>query len=565
MNILGISAYYHDSAACILVDGVPVAAIEEERFTRVKHDNSFPVKAIKKCLEIAKLSIEQIDLVTYYEKPVKKLERVIETFVATYPLSLEAFVTKMPEMLLNKLDIQKSLRKSTGYKGKIIYVPHHLSHAAAAFYTSPFKSAAILVVDGVGEEETITLWEGKGNALTQLKAINFPHSVGLLYSTFTAFLGFTVNSDEYKMMGLAAYGKPRYLKQVREMYRVDEVGGFELEMRFFSYRESLRQMWCPALENLLGPPRKPGAPFTQRHKDIAASIQQVTEEIYFALAKQLRQITKAKNLCIGGGVALNSLANGKLFAQTKFPNIHIFGAAGDNGAALGCAYVAAREFDKRAKQVVPKNLLLGSVVGGEEAIAAKLAQYGWKYKKFEQEEELLSSVSRKLYQGKVVGWINGKMEFGPRALGSRSILGRTFPRQMKERVNEIKMREMFRPFAVSVLQEEASKWFETPKQTAYFPQMNYCFPVRPSREKQLRAVVHADKTCRIQTVNEAENGRYYRLIKQYSKISGIPCVLNTSFNTKIEPIVESLDQILTDFGVMKLDYLVIENYLIKRS
>lgn len=564
MNILGVSAYYHDSAACILKDGVPVVAIEEERLTRVKHDNSFPENAIKKCLEIANLSIDDIDIVAYYEKPIKKLERVIETFVATYPHSLEAFVVKLPEMLLDKLDIQKNLRRTVGYRGKIIYVPHHMSHALAAFITSSFKSAAILVVDGVGENETITMWEAKSESLTQLGAINFPHSLGLLYSTFTAFLGFRVNSDEYKMMGLAAYGEPKYLKQIKEMYKMDRLGNFELNLHYFAYRESMRQMWSPAFEEALGSPRKAGKQFSQRHKDIAASIQAASEEIYFSLVDRLGQLTKSNNLCIGGGVALNSLANGKLFAQTKFRNIHIFGAAGDSGAALGSAYVAAREFDKGAKLRAPSNLYLGSIVGSEEEIANKLDEYGYKYKKYDVENQLLLEVARKLFQGKVVGWINGRMEFGPRALGSRSILARTFPRQMKDRVNEIKMREMFRPFAVSVLQEEVRNWFEVPKHVQYFPQMNFCFPVKKNREKQLSAVVHADKTCRIQTVNEVENDRYYQLIKQYSKISGIPCVLNTSFNTKIEPIVENLDQILSDLGEMRLDYLVIEDYLIRR-
>jgi len=563
MNVLGISAFYHDSSACILVDGVLVAAMEEERLTRVKHDNSFPVLAIKKCLELANLSIEQIDLVAYYEKPVKKLERVLETFVVTYPFSIESFVKKMPELLLDKLDIPKVMKKQLGYKGKIMYVPHHLSHAAAGFYTSPFRESAVLVVDGVGEEETITMWEANAHDIVKIGSINFPHSLGLLYSTFTAYLGFRVNSDEYKMMGLAAYGVPKYANQVRKLFKIKNDGGFELDLKYFSFQSSIRKMWSPLLEELLGAPRSSKQNLTQRHKDIAASIQIASEEIYIALVNKLSQICKSKNLCIAGGVGLNSLANGKLYASTMYENIHIYGPAGDSGASLGAAYLGDKQSGKGIKFIPPASLSLGSEIGSEIEIEDELKRRGYGYVKFESEKELLTNVATKLYKGKVVGWVNGRMEFGPRALGNRSILARTYPRKMKDRVNRIKMREQFRPFAVSVLENEVEKWFETPKDKNYFPHMNHCFVVKEAKEGQLGAVVHADKTCRIQTVNEIENGRYFRLIKKYRELSEIPCLLNTSFNTKKEPIVESLSQVIDDLREMSLDYLVVENFVIR--
>ncbi|HJX59410.1 hypothetical protein A2V61_02105 [Candidatus Woesebacteria bacterium RBG_19FT_COMBO_47_8] len=562
MYILGINAFYHDSSAALIKDGEVVAAAEEERFTRIKHDNSFPFKAIKFCLESSNVEIADIDFVAYYEKPLLKFERILETFIETYPFSLKPFLQSIPEWLGQKIKVEWLIKEKVGFRGKIFFIPHHLSHAAAAFYPSGLSRSAVLTIDGVGEYETCSLWRGENNKLVPLKSIIFPHSLGLLYSTFTAFLGFRVNNDEYKLMGLAAYGKPRDVDKIHKIIDLKEDGSFRLNMDYFSFRQSF-SMWGPKFERLFGSPRKRGAAFSQRHKDLAASIQRVTEEAYFKILRHLSLLTKSKNVCISGGVALNALANGKIFDSTPFTKVHILGPAGDGGTALGAALATYHQIKRRAKRKSLASLCLGTSYIQEE-IEDELNKEKIKYRKFAGEEELTQKVSAWLAKGKVVGWFQGKMELGPRALGARSILARPYPRGMKERVNEIKRRESFRPFAGSVLQEKVNTFFAVPQKNFSAPDMNYCFEVRAGWQEKLAAIVHSDASCRIQTVSK-NDGLYYKLIHSFWARTGIPCILNTSFNLAGEPIVESPAQAIADFVKTKMDFLVLGNFWLAKN
>lgn len=513
MYILGISAFYHDSAAAIIKDGKVLYAAEEERFTRIKHDNQFPFRAIASCLNKADISLSDLSYIAYYEKPLLKFERILETFVQTYPLSLK-----------------------------------------------PFHEAAILTVDGVGEYQTTGLCYGEGHSITALKSINFPHSLGLLYSTFTAFLGFKINEDEYKVMGLAAYGKPVYAEKIYQIVNLRGDGSFNLDLNYFSFRESF-QMWNKNFERMFGLPRLPHQRILKRHKDIAASIQRVTEKIYLKILTYLYNLTKCDTLCIGGGVALNALANGKIYQQTPFKKMYILGASGDSGASLGSALFTNYSILGKKKRNLITTLYLGSSYTNQE-IESILKKYNLKHIKV-RNDELLEEVASFLAKNRIIGWFQGSMEFGPRALGARSILANPQPSWMKERINEIKMREQFRPFAGSILQEYVYDYFEVPEQNHFSPFMNFCFRVHPEKRKKLSAIVHKDNTCRIQTVNE-ENGRFYKLIKKFYEITGIPCILNTSFNIKGEPIVENPQQAVGDFLRTRMDYLVIGDYIISK-
>jgi carbamoyltransferase len=567
MYILGISAYYHDSAACLLKDGRIVLAVEEERFSRIKHDNGFPYQAIQFCLKQAEISINKIDYIAYYEKPLLKFERILETFIQTYPFSLKPFLKGMPEWINYKIKVEQTIRKKIGFKGKIFFIPHHLSHAAVSYYSSFFKKSAILTIDGVGEYQTTGLWLGKGNKIKPLKSINFPHSLGLLYSTFTSFLGFKINEDEYKLMGLAAYGKPTYVKKIYSIIDIKTDGSFKLNMDYFAFREDF-QMWNKKFEDLFGKPRKPTDPVSRRDKNLASSIQKVTEEIYFKILNHLSSLTKTENLCLSGGVALNALANGKIYSKTPFKNVYIFGAAGDSGGALGSALFVYYNLlincsESQQKRIPVKNLYFGSFYNNKE-IESTLKKYKLVYEKISNEQKLINKTAKLLSQNKIIGWFQGKMEFGPRALGSRSILANPKPRFMKDKVNEIKRREQFRPFAGSILQEKVHQYFDVPEKNHWSPFMTFCFPVKPEKKKDLAAIVHQDATCRIQTVNK-ENGRYYKLIKEFFRITATPCILNTSFNVKGEPIVESPSQAIEDFLKTKMDYLLMEDYLISKS
>ena len=565
MLILGISAYYHDSAACLIKDGRVIAAIEEERFSRIKHDNNFPYKAIEFCLKSQKLKAEEIDCVAYYEKPLLKFERILETFLTTWPFSLTPFLKGMPEWLDYKIKIEATIKK-LGFKNKIFFIPHHFSHASASFYPSPFEKAAILTVDGVGEWQTTGLWQGEGNNIKPLKLINFPNSLGLLYSTFTAYLGFKVNEDEYKVMGLAAYGKPKYDVSINQLIDTKDDGSFKLNLKYFGFRESF-SMYNDRFEKLFGPARKPSEKITKRHKNIAASIQKTTEEIYFKMLNHLYSITKTENLCLSGGVVLNALANGKIYERTPFKKVYIFGAAGDSGAAVGSglfvyhSVIPAKAGIQTKRQTI-NNLYFGSEYSNKQ-IEPVLNKYKLKYIEL-NETELLDKTAKLLSEDKIIGWFQGCCEFGPRALGNRSILCKPNPRDMKTKMNIIKRREQFRPFAGSILQEKVHDYFEVPEKNLWSPFMTFCFKVKQDKKKDLVAIVHADGTCRIQTVNKT-NGRYFRLIKRFYHLTGIPCILNTSFNLKGEPIVESPEQAIEDFLITKMDYLVIGEFLVFRS
>jgi len=561
MYILGISAFYHDSAAALIQDGRVLYAAEEERFTRVKHDNQFPFQALNFCLAKAGISIDNVDYVSYYEKPLLKFERILENFVKTYPWSWRPFVRGIPEWLGDKITIEKIIRKKLGYKGRTFFIPHHVSHAAASFYPSPFTKSAILTADGIGEYQTTGLWLGEGNIITPLKSIDFPDSLGLLYATFTAFLGFKVNEDEYKVMGLAAYGEPSYADKIYQIIDVQDDGSFRMDMRFFAFRESF-QMWSKNFEKLFGKPRLKDEPVTQRDKNLASSIQKVTEDIYFRMLNHLYQTTKCENVCIGGGVGLNALANGKIYQTTPFKNVYVFGAAGDSGGAPGSALFAHHHILGNSARHSINDLRIGSDYTDEE-IEPLLKKFGLQYTVM-AENKLVEEAAGLLSQQKIVGWFQGKMEFGPRALGARSILARASPRNMKEQVNKVKIREQFRPFAGSILQEKVYEYFEVPEENHLSPFMVFCFQVKKEKRDAISAIVHEDNTCRVQTVNES-NGLYYKLIQKFYEITGVPCILNTSYNVKGEPVVENPEQAVQDFLKTDMDYLVIGNFLVAKS
>lgn len=561
MLILGISAFYHDSAAVIIKDGKILTAVEEERFTRIKHDNAFPYKAIDHCLVSNNLSIKDVDYVAYYEKPLLKFERILETFVETWPYSLGPFLKAIPEWLGEKIKVGDIIKKKLSFKGKIYYIPHHLSHASASFFTSPVKKAAILSIDGVGDVPTTSMWIGNNNKITNIGETSFPHSLGLFYSTWTAFLGFKVNSDEYKVMGLAAYGKPKFKEEIAKIIKVNNNGGLELDLSYFAFRESFK-MWSKKFEAHFGQARKYGETISRKHKDLAASLQAVTENIYFQILNDLYSKTRISNLCISGGVALNSLANGKIYKNTRFKHIYDFGPAGDSGASIGAALYVYTNILNKPRPAAVNTLYLGSNYP-EYYIKRVLEKNGLKYRRISNQEVLIKQVALKLKNNKVIGWFQGKMEFGPRALGARSILANPKLKKMKDIVNKIKRRESFRPFAASVLQEKVQELFEVPEKNHYSPYMNFCFLVKDNAKNKISAIVHNDGTCRIQTVNK-DNGLYYKLIMKFYTLTGIPCLLNTSFNLSVEPIVETPEQAVYDFKNSSMDVLVIGDFLVEK-
>lgn len=565
MIILGISAFYHDSAAALIVNGNVIAALEEERFTRIKHDNHFPIMAITRLLQITNYTIDDVDIVAYYEKPLLKFERLLDTFVTTYPRALKPFLKSIPDWLGSKISVEQTIRNKLHFTKQIMFVPHHLSHAASSFFTSSFSHAAILTIDGVGEYETTGLWSATNNKITHLAYINFPHSIGLLYSTITAFLGFKINEDEYKVMGLAAYGKPTYEKQIRHLIDAKPDGSFHLNSRYFGFETSFC-MWNKRFEKLFGSPRKPHDTVEKRHKDIAASIQKVTEEILIAMLNQLAGLTKEKNLCMSGGVALNALANGKLYKHTPFKNIHILGSASDSGTAIGAALFVYYNFFESSTHhhKILSSLALGTSSSNDDIERILLQYPRLTYQKITNEKILIRKATTMLANKKIIGWFQGPMEFGPRALGNRSILAATNPRSMKTKMNIIKHREQFRPFAGSALQETIHKYFDVPQKNHTSPFMNFCFKVKKHKQQALAAIVHQDESCRIQTVSPV-NGLYYRLIKTYAKKTHIDCIMNTSFNLQGEPIVETPRQAIEDFLKTPMDYLFINDFFIQKQ
>jgi carbamoyltransferase len=588
MRILGISAYYHDSAAALVVDGRIVAAAQEERFSRTKHDARFPEHALRYCLAAAGLGLGDLDRVVFYDKPFLKFERLLETYVAFAPKGFGQFVNAMPvwikEKLFQKTELGRHLREFVpdfDYTGRLLFSEHHLSHAASAFYPSPFESALILTMDGVGEWATTSVMKGEGNRITPLKEIHFPHSVGLLYSAFTYFTGFKVNSGEYKLMGLAPYGRPVYADLIRDkLIDLHADGSFHLNMEYFNYCTGLT-MTNRRFDRLFGRrPRPAEADITQSDMDIAASIQLVTEEIVLRLARHLRQEYGLAHLCLAGGVALNCVANGRLLRERIFDGLWIQPAAGDAGGAVGAALVGYHLHAERPRTPVKRDAMRGSYLGPEFAdtdIAARLDRVGARYQRLD-ENALLDAAAQALASEKVVGWFQGRMEFGPRALGGRSILGDPRSAKTQSVMNlKIKYRESFRPFAPSVLREDVGEYFELDVDSPY---MLLVAPIAETRRKRLSAedrekfgiellnvpksdipaVTHVDYSARIQTVHADTNPRYHRLIGRFKQLTGYGVVVNTSFNVRGEPIVCTPEDAFRCFMGTEMDELYVGNF-----
>jgi carbamoyltransferase len=588
-SILGLSAFYHDSAAALLVDGAIAAAAQEERFTRIKHDASFPRHAAAFCLERAGLRPEDVDWVVFYDKPLQKFDRLLETYLAFAPRGFASFYSALPQWLRQKLHLRRVIRRELGgrLRRRVLFCSHHQSHAASAFYPSPFAEAAVLTVDGVGEWATASIGRGRDNRIEVLREIAFPHSLGLLYSAFTYFCGFRVNSGEYKLMGLAPYGQPVYERRIREhLVSIAEDGSFWLDQRYFDYCAGLRMTSRRFAELFDGPPRSPEGPLTQREMDLAASIQRVTEDILLRMAREARRLTGCDDLCLAGGVALNCVANARLLAEGPFRRLWIQPAAGDAGGALGAAYLVWHELLGHPRPAPSGDAQRGSLLGPEYAeaeVREALEAAGAKYHFVPTEEEILERTAELLSQGKVVGFFHGRMEFGPRALGSRSILGDPRDPGMQSRMNlKIKFRESFRPFAPAVLREHAAEYFDLPPGMES-PYMLLTAPVAAAHRKavddagkrgmellallrsDIPAVTHVDGSARLQTVDEERHGRFARLLRRFHERTGCPVLINTSFNVRGEPIVCSPGDALRCFLATDMDALVVENFLLIRS
>jgi len=560
VNILGISCFYHDAAACLIQDGRLVAAASEERFTRKKHDEGFPHQAIQYCLKAGKIEAKDLDYVGFYDKPFLKFERLLSTYLSTFPRGFRSFSKAMPVWLREKLWIPQLIRKELKYEGKVLFTEHHLSHAASAFLVSPFKEAAILTVDGVGEWATASYGVGRDREIDLFKEIRFPHSLGLLYSAFTYYLGFKVNSAEYKVMGLAPYGVPRYVDQVRQIIEIKDDGSFELDMRFFSYHHGLRMVNGRFSALFGGPPRDPESKLDQRHKDIAASVQKVTEEIMLKMASWLHRETKMENLCLAGGVALNCVANGRILREGPFKDLFIQPAAGDAGGALGVAAYIFHSLLGHPRMTPMEDAYLGPEYS-EEEIRKALERYGAPYRRLER-DDLVREVAALIEGQTVIGWFQGRMEFGPRALGSRSILADARNPENKDVVNlKIKFRESFRPFAPSVLEEKIGEYFEIDRPSPY---MLLVAPVREGK-RVIPSVTHVDHSARIQSINRKQNALYYDLIREFERRTGVPVIINTSFNVRGEPIVCSPDDAYRCFMRTHMDYLVAGPYLLDKK
>ncbi len=591
-RILGISAFYHDSAAALVVDGKVVAAAQEERFTRKKHDHQFPHRAVEYCLREAGISPADLDYVGFYDKPRAKFDRLIETYAAFAPRGFRSYMQALPIWIKTKLHLPLEIDRALGnqYRGRYVFSDHHESHAASAFFPSPFDDAAIMTLDGVGEWSTTTLGHGKGNKISLTHEIRFPHSLGLLYSAFTYYTGFRVNSGEYKVMGLAPYGKPTFKDLIlQHLIHVKDDGSFWMDMSYFNYCQGVT-MTSEKFHRLFGsPPRKPESQVTQREMDLAASVQVVCEEVMVRAARFLRKTTGSKNLVMAGGVALNCVGNGKILREGIFDNIWIQPASGDAGGALGVALLIWHHLLSQPRKPEPGDSQAGSLLGpavNDIETRAFLDQQGARYHVFDNEDELLDRVANLIASDKVVGWVQGRMEFGPRALGGRSILGDARSTKMQQVMNlKIKFRESFRPFAPSVLSEKASEYFELSPQVES-PYMLLVAPVRKEKRtpesadamrnltgidmlnvkrSEIPAITHVDYSARVQTVREDANGRYYRLIKKFHNQTGCPVIINTSFNIRGEPIVCTPQDAYRCFLGTFMDVLVLENTLLLKD
>jgi len=595
MRILGIAAYYHDAAACLVVDGEIVAAAQEERFTRKKHDPGFPENAIAYCLTESKLRPADIDYIVFYDKPFLKFERLLETYLAFAPKGFQSFVTALPVWLKDKL-FQKSVitnelrtlwGKETDWEARLLFSEHHLSHAASAFFPSPFERAAVLTMDGVGEWTTTSLAVGSGNELNVHKEIHFPHSLGLLYSALTYYTGFKVNSGEYKVMGLAPYGEPTYAKLIKDhLIDIKDDGSFALDMSYFNYCTGLT-MTNERFHALFGgPPRQPESRLGQREMDLAASVQAVTEEVVLKLARGVAKSTGEKNLCLAGGVALNCVANGKLLRENIFDRIWLQPAAGDAGGAVGAALGAYHIMLNQPRKVTDGlDSMKGSYLGpqfGEQDTAERLTRSGAVFTTL-TEDEMIEQSAQALANGKAIGWMNGRMEFGPRALGGRSIIADPRSPTMQKLLNlKVKYRESFRPFAPSVLREDVAEWFEMDSDSPY---MLLVADVAQEKRRQMTAeeqalfgidklnvprseipaVTHVDYSARVQTVHQQTNPRYYKLIKRFKELTGCPVVVNTSFNVRGEPIICSPEDAFRCFMGTELDVLIVGNAILHKA
>jgi carbamoyltransferase len=585
--ILGISAFYHDSAACIVKNGQILAAAQEERFSRKKHDHRFPQLAINFCLDYAGIKSNELELVAFYDKPFLKFERLLETYLTFAPIGIKSFIKAMPLWIKEKLWMKELIKKELGYEGKIIFPEHHESHAASAFFPSPYNEAAILTMDGVGEWTTSSYGIGKGNSIELWADIKFPHSLGLLYSAFTYYTGFKVNSGEYKVMGLAPYGEPKYKKIIYDnLIDVKDDGSFRMNMDYFDYSVGLT-MTNKKFDKLFGgPPRVPETKLTQKEMDLARSLQDVTEEIVLKMGNHVFKETGFKNLCLAGGVALNCVANGKLLREGPFENIWIQPAAGDAGGALGAALVGWYCYLGNERKADGKNdLQQGSYLGpafDEDDIQSFINSSNLNAKKLD-EDKLIKTVSKLIAEEKVIGWFDGRMEFGPRALGARSIIGDARSPKMQALMNlKIKFREGFRPFAPSVLFEKVSDYFEIEKGSPY---MLLVADVKKERRVEMNedqkklwgidklnivrsdipAITHVDYSARLQTVHKETNPSYHKLISQFEKETGCAVLINTSFNVRGEPIVCTPEDAYKCFMRTNIDYLVLGNYLLAKE
>ncbi|MEX0737378.1 MAG: carbamoyltransferase [Bacteroidota bacterium] len=561
MNILGISCYYHDAAAALVQDGQLIAAAQEERFTRKKHDQNFPRHAITYCLRQAGISSQDLDYVGFYDKPMLKFERILYTYFATFPKSLPSFLKAMPVWLKHKLWIPQEIREELEYEGPILFSEHHQSHAASAFLLSPFDHAAILTIDGVGEWETTTAGVGEGNEIRLHRRMHFPHSLGLLYSAFTYYLGFKVNSAEYKVMGLAPYGKPLYYETImEELLRVKSDGSFKMHMKYFGYDYGLT-MTNKRFDRLFGrPPRLPESKLEQFHMDVAASLQKATDEIMVRLANDLHRETQSDNLCLAGGVALNCVANSKILEKTPFKNIFIQPAAGDAGGAVGVAFHIQNSLLGNERQFVWHDAFLGPEFSDEE-IEAYLEASSIPFRRL-SESELLQETARLLAEQNVIGWFQGRMEWGPRALGNRSILADARNPENQSVVNlKIKFRESFRPFAPAILEERVSEYFTWEGKS---PFMLFTAQVREDR-RTIPAVTHVDGSARLQTVSAEENRLFHGLLKEFDRQTGCPVLINTSFNVRGEPIVCTPHDAFQCFMRTNMEYFVMGSFLLDKK
>jgi carbamoyltransferase len=584
MNILGISAFYHDSAACLVRDGEVIAAAQEERFTRKKHDAGFPLNAIHYCLEQAGTGVEGIDFIVFYEKPFIKFERILETALSYAPRGISQFIAAVPALLKQKLWVSEIIKKELNFNGKVLFTGHHEAHAASAFYPSPFKEAAFLTLDGVGEWETASFGVGRDNELDIRQYLRFPHSLGLLYSAFTYYCGFRVNSGEYKLMGLAPYGRPLYRDLIlKELIDLKEDGSFKINMKYFGYCNSLRM--TNRLFNRLfdAPPRKPETKINQMYMDIAASIQNVTEEVMLKMATHIHKVTGQDKLCLAGGVALNCVGNGQVLRKGPFKDIWIQPASGDAGGALGAALCVWHRYAGNKRSIAGiNNTQKASLLGPsykDDQIEKFLKGRNIPYKRLSY-NEIVNEVSDLIIDAKVIGWFQGRIEFGPRALGARSIIGDARNAQMQSKMNlKIKYRESFRPFAPSVLKEQASEWFELEHESPY---MLLVAAIRNDKRLKVTddlsgfdklkvarslipAVTHVDYSARVQTVNRDDNPLYYDMIRAFYQKTGCPVIINTSFNVRGEPLVLTPEDAFKCFMRTEMDYLMLGSFLLEKS